>query len=283
VSGDLISKKTRLEFREFLVAFTLREIQMEFDSAGVSCDLDYQPPVSGQRRSLVEQYYHTVNWSDWRDVRKVLQAYGYILNKALQVAENMTRGEEWAKRQRIRVDVLIRLLRSDGFQWLDGKLISGAGMPSLDDIKETAVEFDAKHLAEQIKRMEQSIEADPALAIGTAKELIETCCRTILTERGKPVTGAPDIPTLTKETLRELKLLPEGVPEEAKGREVIKRLLSNLATIGQGLAELRGLYGTGHGKDGKTQSIRSRHAKLAVGAAATLATFLFETHKETKT
>jgi hypothetical protein len=48
------------------------------------------------------------------------------------------------------------------------------------------------------------------------------------------------------------------------------------------LAELRGLYGTGHGKDGKTQGVKPRHAKLAVGAAATLTTFLFETHKETK-
>ena len=68
-------------------------------------------------------------------------------------------------------------------------------------------------LVEQIHRIEQSIESDPALAIGTAKELIETCCKTILAERGKPVEGTPDIPTLTKETLKELKLVPDGVPD----------------------------------------------------------------------
>jgi hypothetical protein len=62
---------------------------------------------------------------------------------------------------------------------------------------------------------------------------------------------------------------------------VIKRLLSNLGTIGNGLAELRGLYGTGHGKHGRSASLSARHAKLAVGAASTLAVFLFETHKET--
>jgi hypothetical protein len=64
-------------------------------------------------------------------------------------------------------------------------------------------------------------------------------------------------------------------------KDCTKRLLSNLGTIGNGLAELRGLYGTGHGKHGKTAELSARHAKLAVGAAATLATFLFETHKET--
>ena len=107
-------------------------------------------------------------------------------------------------------------------------------------------------------------------------------CDEVLAERGKPVTGTPDVSTLTKETLRELKLVPEGIPEAARGADVIKRLLSNLGTIGNGLAELRGLYGTGHGKDGSSKGLSARHAKLAVGAASTLAVFLFETHRETK-
>ena len=155
-----------------------------------------------------------------------------------------------------------------------------SGNVNLDHLKETAVVFDAKHLAEQIRRIEQSIQSDPALAIGTAKELVETCCKTILAERGKPITGTPDIPTLTKETLKELKLVPDGIPDSARGGDVIKRLLQNLGTIGNGLAELRGLYGTGHGKHGKTEGLSARHAKLAVGAASTLVNFLFDTHKE---
>jgi hypothetical protein len=157
-----------------------------------------------------------------------------------------------------------------------------AGSPSLNPLKEHAKVLNANHLAEQIQRLEASVETDPSLAIGTAKELIETCCKTILAERGKPISGTPDVSTLTKETLKELKLVPEGVPDAARGADVIKRLLSNLGTIGNGLAELRGLYGTGHGKHGSATGLGVRHAKLAVGAAATLTVFLFETHKETK-
>lgn len=157
-----------------------------------------------------------------------------------------------------------------------------SGQVNLDHLKNTASNFDANHLAEQIRRIESSINDDPALAIGTAKELVETCCKTILSERGKPVIGIPDIPTLTKAALKELNLVPEGIHEKSRGSDVIKRLLSNLGTIGNGLAELRGLYGTGHGKDGKTAGLSVRHAKLAVGTASTLATFLFDTHQETK-
>ena len=282
MSTDLVSIKTRQLFREYFVGTTLRFISDEFDAARVDCDSAYQPPVSGARRSLVEQYYHTVNWTDWRDVKKVLQVFESILHTAEKVIQSSGTDSEFSKRLKAEMENMLYYLRKDGFQYVDGRIISGAGMPSLDGIKENAAEFDAKHLAEQIRRMEQSIESDPPLAICTAKELIETTCKTILAERGKPVTGTPDIPTLTKETLKELKLVPDSVPDSARGSDVIKRLLSNLGTIGNGIAELRGLYGTGHGEHGQTSGLNARHAKLAVGAAATLTTFLFETHKETK-
>jgi hypothetical protein len=159
------------------------------------------------------------------------------------------------------------------------RLVSGT--VSLDSLKKAAAVLDARHLAEQIRRMEKSVDSDPDLAIGTAKELIETCCKTILAERGKPVTGTPDIPVLTKETLKELKLVPEGVPESGRGTDIIRRLLQNLGTIGNNVAELRGLYGTGHGKHGAFEGLEPRHARLAVGSASVLAKFLFDTHKET--
>lgn len=155
-----------------------------------------------------------------------------------------------------------------------------AGGVNLNGLKDTATAIDAIQLSDQIRRMEQTMHTDPALAIGTAKELVETVCKTILTERGKGITGTPDMPTLTKEAFKELRLVPEGIPEEARGAKAIRVLLSNLGTIANNLAEIRNLYGTGHGPLGTAKGLGARHAKLAVGAAATLAMFLFETHKE---
>jgi hypothetical protein len=83
---------------------------------------------------------------------------------------------------------------------------------------------------------------------------------------------------LVRRAMEELKLVPDGIPEGQKGAKTIKGLLGNLATITQALAELRNLYGTGHGKHGKRTGLTSRHARLAVGAATTLAVFLFDTH-----
>lgn len=154
--------------------------------------------------------------------------------------------------------------------------------PSLDRLKQQARIRDAAHLAELIRRLEESVETDPSLAIGTAKDLIETCCKTILDERGKPTSGNPDIPKLTKDTLKELRLAPDDIHESAKGSDVMRDVLRNLGQIGKGLAELRNLYGTGHGKAGRTRGLAPRHARLAAGAAATLTTFLFETHSQSR-
>lgn len=150
----------------------------------------------------------------------------------------------------------------------------------VDSLRKKFDGTDANYVLQQITRMETSVENDPGLAIGTAKELLETVCKTILEERNITLEGNPDLPKLVKATAKELRLTPEDIPDEAKAADSIKRLLSNLATITNAVAELRNRYGTGHGKSASSKGLGPRHAKLAVGAASTLAIFLVETHHE---
>lgn len=152
---------------------------------------------------------------------------------------------------------------------------------SLDSLKKVTEKLDLHSIDKQIKRMEESVEKDPDLAIGTSKELIESCCKTILHEMNIPFDEKKtDLPQLSKLTLENLKLTPETVDPKAKGAEVTKRLLGNLGQIAHGMAELRNLYGTGHGKTGKSSSLQARHARLAVSCASAFAHFVFETFEE---
>lgn len=184
-------------------------------------------------------------------------------------------------------------LKNDGYELAEKARISGkpvyvgryigvAKAPGVDAVREVLSETDASYVTQQITRMEAAVNHDPELAIGTAKELVETCCKSILTEREVSFSKSDDLPKLVKATVRQLELTPDDVPDRAKASETIKRLLSNLATITQGVAELRNYYGTGHGKTGAEKGLQPRHAKLAVGAASTLAVFLAETHKARK-
>jgi len=278
MSQDIISKKTRNEFREYLVSWTLREIEKEFDSADVAVDADFRPAVTGQRRSLVEKYYHSVDWTSWPDVQKILAVYESVLVKLEQQQSGFSPliTIQWAEKD---YKNLKRWLEKDGFIYTNGKLMAAGKDPSLRLVVDTATGLDAPGLHRQIERLKGSVDDDPDLAIGTAKELIETTCKTILEERGIPFEESVDISKLVKETRKVLGLVPDNIPEAAKGAETIRRLLSNLGNLVQGLAELRNLYGTGHGKAEKSKGLLPRHARLAVGAASTLVTFLFDTHK----
>jgi len=183
------------------------------------------------------------------------------------------------------------LLQNDGYEIVPKAKMAGRAIfvarqvglrpeSSINKLKERFEGSDTNYVLGQITRMESSVENDPSLAIGTAKELVETVCRTILEERKINIPANEDLPKLVKVTAKELKLTPDDIPDEAKASENIKRLLSNLATITNGIAELRNSYGTGHGKGAKSKGLSPRHAKLAVGAASTLAIFLVETHLE---
>jgi len=159
-----------------------------------------------------------------------------------------------------------------------GRRVHNSGHRSVTRARSAADALDAGWMQKEIERLENAVERDPALAIGTAKELVETCCKTILGKRGVTIARGDDLPKLTKAVAKELRLVPEGISDEARGANAIRLILQNLSAMTQNLAELRGLYGSGHGRDGGHQGLEARHARLAVGAAAAFIDFVTETH-----
>lgn len=183
-----------------------------------------------------------------------------------------------------------RHLRMDGWELAETAQISGRPVFSarssltvpkpLGQITKHVMAGDVTYVAQQITRMESAIDSDPELAIGTAKELIETACKTVLEGIGIQVDTKWDVPRLLRETAKELQLAPDAVTSAAAAADSIKRVLGSLGNMAAGVAELRNSYGTGHGKATGASGLGPRHARLAVGAASTLAVFLFETYND---
>lgn len=148
-----------------------------------------------------------------------------------------------------------------------------------DEVRRVADTLKAGHLHKQIQRAENAVAEDPDLAIGTAKEMVETCCKTILADLGETVAGSVSFSGLVKQTVKVLKLTRDDVLQTAKGAEHVRIILSNLTSITHQMNELRALYGTGHGPDGRRKGLEPRHAHLAVSSAIALVVFLSDTHK----
>lgn len=144
----------------------------------------------------------------------------------------------------------------------------GANTVSLAEIEQAGKINDVLELNQQVARIKHSITDDPALAIGSAKELLETVLKTILTKYDVS-TENEDIPKLLKMVQKLLDIEPQKLP----GKDTIFRTLNSLGQIVVGVAEVRNLVGTGHGRS-KGPQIDALHAQLIVNATATIATYL---------
>jgi hypothetical protein len=137
---------------------------------------------------------------------------------------------------------------------------------------------DPAAIREHLARLQRMAESDPPLAIGTAKELIESTAKTVLQERGLGVDDKDDLPALVRRAQEALGLHPSSSQPGPDGTDAVKRILGGLTSIASGLGELRNRgYGTGHGPKGERVGLRPRHARLAVNAAMTWCSVILDT------
>jgi len=263
------------------------------------CDLEELPSTDyRQENAAGDISLHREHFSDWQDdwvfldtrfnlLRGTDESLLLFLCECLHPAVRPSEVE--AKELHSRIN---GILSSEGFELFERS--SEAGRPVfsyrktgllspsvLDSVLGSHRVLDADVYRKQIERMLFSLsEGDVELAIGSAKELVESCCKTILEERHESIPSDVDVVKLVKLTTRSLSLTPADIVDTQTASETIRSVLGNLAALPKGIAALRNCYGSGHGKPATYRGLTLRHAKLAVGAAFTLAVFLIETHLE---
>lgn len=162
----------------------------------------------------------------------------------------------------------------------------------LDELKQSTITdketkklkevFNSAYISSQINLMVKMQDDNPTEAIGKAKELIESCCKTILEKEGHIIEKDWDMTRLVDETFKLFGIMPKQISDDTKGAKSIKQVLGNLKATAQGISELRNLYGSGHGKSSSFTGLEPRHANLAVGSSVTLVRFLWDSYERYK-
>jgi AbiJ N-terminal domain 3/Abortive infection C-terminus len=128
---------------------------------------------------------------------------------------------------------------------------------------------------EHLRRIERDLTGDPAGAIGSSKELLESVMKQILDDYSVDYKGA-DLGAIYKKVQKELRLNAEAVPDNKRGSEAAVQTLRALVSAIQALAELRNAIGSGHGRNRRSPAL-TRHARLAFNASVTVVEFLLDT------
>jgi hypothetical protein len=192
-------------------------------------------------------------------------------NRLVGLFNEKLAGDGWA---------LIATKEISGRPIFEGRHRKGAKQPSTAlRLPEYQRLRDPHVFEEHMRRIDAGLASDPAAAIASSKEMVESVCKVILDDYGVEYDRKDDLLDLYKAAAKALKLNAESVPDSAKGSQAAQGVLRALGTTVQRLAELRNELGLGHGRS-RTSKAQTRHARLAFNAASAMAEFMLDTWHE---
>ena len=259
---ELVSARTRRAVREMMSGTVLREIDGMWQDEGFAPGVEDDPDVGGMRVSRFQSYMDQVDWTNRSHVSRALRVFETaLIDMDEQYLVGVRRG-----------------LERDGYEFVHGRIV---GRPAARSVREgslAAVEDDAA-IREHLDRISRAVaEDDPRLAIGSAKELIESTAKLVLRARGLEVSSRDDFPELVRAAQMALDVHPKQAAIGPDGDDAVKRILGGATAAALGVNELRNRgFGTGHGLLVRPAGLGPRHAHLAVSSASLWCEFMLDT------
>jgi len=137
------------------------------------------------------------------------------------------------------------------------------------------------HIEEQVKALELAVAQNTGLAFDLAKTLVESACKTIITERGSVFDKDDDLLKLFKTVSSCVPFLPVAIAADAGARKSLQQTLNGLNTALHGVCELRNAFGfASHGSDGPRPVMEGIQALLVAQAADAIIGFLYRVHRQ---
>lgn len=253
-----------------LTAMPLRQIDALFDDRGIVLGPP-QPHENDEsvRRERMRRYLATLDLNGSADVQRLTAVFSDVLQ---QITHDNAAG--WGTNDGL-WDKWCRILREDGFEVDEATGVVRLGRVGAQ-LTEHALNAlpDPQSIHDHLRRLGDSVDTDPRLAVSTAKALIESTAKCVLTARGQRYTRAAKVPALVNAAQESLGLAAKSVSDEDKA---LRQALQSLVTLTQSVTELRNNVGIDHGSEEVPRWVRPRHARLVVGAAQVWCQLMLET------
>lgn len=247
--------------------YTHAKIDIIFAECGAPGD-----PPEGNKVVKCSTWLRTANAEENVDKAYLL---GGILQELMEVDPAWEPELEVTEKRRERIKKVLAkhsLQYREGGQILGG--VSGAPTKSLEN---TLRSRDLASVALEFQRAIQSVETDPAASVTAASAIVEALCKVFIHDEKLEMPKDQTIKPLWGAVQKYLGLDPAQIEDDD-----LKRILSGLSSIVDGLGAFRTHVGSAHGRGRRVYRIQARHARLAIHAAHTLTQFVLETWDDRK-
>lgn len=231
-------------------------------------------PPEGNCRVKCEAWLKRCNDDPKVDALAVL---GRVLEEFMEVDASSAslQGSDVNEESRKRIrDVLARygLGYSRG-----GRIMSGASALPTRTLHDNLRAGDLAALQTEFDRSAENLETDPAASITASCAIVEALCKVYIEDEHLELPADQTIKPLWKVVQKHLGLDPASLEDDD-----LKRILTGLASIVDGLGAFRTHAGSAHGRGRKSYRVAPRHARLTVHAAHSLTIFALETWQARK-
>lgn len=152
------------------------------------------------------------------------------------------------------------------------------------DIQEKSIQqyLDSEYVLSKVNLMKSMVKTNTDLALGSAKELLEIVCKSILSEKKISYTDDMTLSKLFKETINSVGILESSsASNKEQADRSIRQILSGLNSVIQGVSELRNGYGSGHGKEASFKRLEPQYVEFVVSIVSNIVVFILQINGET--
>jgi hypothetical protein len=192
-------------------------------------------------------------------------AHGYKASEWVEESEQTVR-----KREQVRK--IEALLAKNGLQYRVGGFVTDGGMAPSKTLRDLIHGRDIPAIHREFDRALETVESKPRDAVSAAANILESVFKVYIEDNGLAMPDKQDLQPVFKVVRADLGLEPGNQEDQD-----LQRIISGLFSVVDGIGALRTHASSAHSEGRKGYKLEPRHARLAVNAAHTVATFILET------
>jgi hypothetical protein len=159
--------------------------------------------------------------------------------------------------------------------YLTGGIISDGSSAPSKSLSELIKGRDIPSIEAEFNRALDNVNSEPREAVSAACNILESIFKVYIADENLPQPQKQDLQNVWKVVRADL-----GFDTKLVQDDDLKRVLSGILSIVDGIGAFRTHASSAHGEGRKTYKLKPRHARLAIHSAHTLALFVLETWDE---
>jgi hypothetical protein len=197
---------------------------------------------------------------------------GKVLEEFMEVDQFKIEEQEAGRKE------ITEVLARFGLSYHQGGAILGAAnaLPT-KSLKQVLQDRDLAGVDKEFERALANVDKDPPAAITAACSILESLFKVYIEDNGIDMPPEQSLKPLWKAASKQLGLDPAAIEDDD-----VKKVLSGLNSVVDGIGSLRTHTGSAHGHGRRAYRLQARHARLAIHASHTLVGFFLETWDERK-